>query len=115
MTTKDFAVITRRVIAKEGFENFQPTACYPERRVVKSLAGLPEDIDSEEAALDWAFQGSVNDEEFLVAFKISDDSFRVVRWFDTAFQHADYLIEQQEPEPKKQGEQGGDGDAEEAV
>jgi hypothetical protein len=101
MTTKEFAVITRRVIAKEGFEEFQPTACYPERREVKSLAGLPADIDPEEAVLDWAFQGAVNDEEFLVAFKISDDRFRVVRWFDTAFQHADYRIDEQDAEPKR--------------
>lgn len=79
MITEDFAVITRRVIAKEGFEEFQPTACYPERRELKSLAGLPADIDPKEAVLDWAFQGAVNDEEFLVAFKISDDCFRTVR------------------------------------
>lgn len=95
MTTNEFAVITKRVIAKEGFEEFQPTACYPERREVKALAGLPVDIDPEEAVLDWAFQGAVNDEEFLVAFKISNDCFRVIRWFDTAFQHADYLINEQ--------------------
>lgn len=95
MTIREFAVITRRLIAKEGFEEFQPTACYPERREVKVLAGLPPDIDAEEAVLDWAFRGADNDEEFLVAFKISDDSFRVVRWFDTSFQHADYLINEQ--------------------
>jgi hypothetical protein len=96
MTTKEFAVITRRVIAKEGFEEFQPTACYPERREVKALAGLPADIDPEEPVLDWASQGAVNDEEFLVAFKISDDVFRVIRWFDSAFQHADYRISGQD-------------------
>ena len=92
MTTKEFAVITRRVIAKGGFEEFQPTACYPERREVKSLAGLPADIDTEEAVLDWAWRGAENDEEFLVAFKISDDYFRVIRWYDTDLQLADYRV-----------------------
>lgn len=71
MTTEDFPVITTRLIAKEGFEEFQPTACYPERREAKSLTGLPADIAPEETALDWAFQGAVKDEEFLLAFKIS--------------------------------------------
>ena len=93
---KEFAVITSRVIENEGFEEFQPTACYPERREVKTLAGLSPDIDAEEAVLDWAFRGADNDEEFLVAFKISDDCFRVVRWYDTSFQHADYLINEQD-------------------
>ena len=92
MTPNEFAVITRRVIANEGFEEFQPTACYPERREVKSLAGLPADIDPEEPVLDWAFRGAVNDEEFLVAFKISQDCFRVVRRFDSTFQHHDYRV-----------------------
>lgn len=96
MTTNEFAVITNRVIAKEGFEEFQPTACYPERREVKTLAGLPADIDPEEVVLDWAFRGADNDEEFLVAFKISDDCFRVVRWFDNSFQHTDYKIDEQD-------------------
>ena len=100
MTTSEFAVITRRVIAKEGFEEFQPTACYPERREVKTLAGLPPNVDAEEAALDWAFRGADNDEEFLLAFKISDDCFRVVRWFDTSFQHADYPINEQDTHPE---------------
>ena len=97
MTTKEFAVITRRVIAKEGFEEFQPTACYPERREVKSLAGLPADIDPKEPVLDWAFRGAVNDEEFLVAFKISDAHFRVIRRFDSAFQQDDYQVTNQDP------------------
>ncbi|MFO1489960.1 MAG: hypothetical protein U1F77_03660 [Kiritimatiellia bacterium] len=92
MRSKEFAVITRRVITKDGFEEFQPTAYYPERREVKSLAGLPTDIDPEEAVLDWAFQGADNDEEFIVAFKISDACFRVVRWFDSTFQHAEFQI-----------------------
>lgn len=100
MTTHEFAAITRRVIAKEGFEEFQPTACYPERREVKTLAGLPPNVHAEKAALDWAFRGADNDKEFLLAFKISDDCFRVVRWFDTSFQPADYPINEQDTHPK---------------
>jgi hypothetical protein len=69
----------------------------PERREVKSLAGLPADIDPEEPVLDWAYRGAVNDEEFLVAFKISDDCFRVIRRFDSAYQHGDYRISNQDP------------------
>jgi hypothetical protein len=79
MTLDQFAEMTRRVIADQGFDEFQPTACFPERRHVKSLAGLPDDIDPEQPVLEWAMNSADENEEFLVAFKIGDNHFRVVR------------------------------------
>lgn len=93
MTTNEFAVITRRVIARDGFAEFQPTACYPERKHVKTLAGLPTDIDPEEPVLQWAARGASDGEEFLVAFKVAEDSFRVIRRSDTRSHREDYSSE----------------------
>jgi hypothetical protein len=79
MTLDQFAEMTRRVIANQGFDEFQPTACFPERRHVKSLAGLPDDIEPEEPVFEWATSSASENEEFLVAFKIDENQFRVIR------------------------------------
>ena len=44
MSLDDFAAVTRRVIAREGFEQFQPTAVYTERDHIKGGAGFPPDV-----------------------------------------------------------------------
>ena len=79
MTLDEFATITQRVIARDGFDEFQPTACYPARREVKTLAGFPPDLAPEEPVIEWAARSATADEEFLVAFKTDDSHFRVVR------------------------------------
>lgn len=45
MNIENFASITRNVIRENGFEEFQPTVCLPERKDVRSLAGVPRDED----------------------------------------------------------------------
>ncbi|HEY6644634.1 hypothetical protein [Povalibacter sp.] len=74
MTLDEFAAITGNVIADQGFDGFQPTACLPERREVRTLAGFPDDEDPEDSVLEWAAV-LAGEQEFLVAFKTNASHF----------------------------------------
>ena len=79
MTIDEFAAITQRVIARDGFDEFMPTACYPERRDIRTLAGLPADVEPEPAVLNWAMKHAKPNEEILIAFKSRPSEFTIVR------------------------------------
>lgn len=80
MTTLDeFAAMTKRIIASDGFDAYLPTAIYPGRRQVVVLEGAPEGPELESIAVKWAERGAVGGEEFLVSFKFGPDRFKVVR------------------------------------
>jgi len=79
MTLDEFATLTRRVIAEDGFDDYAPTAVYPDRRHLQVLTGLPGTEDTEKAALEWAAKDAQNGEEYLVAFKVGSDRFKIVR------------------------------------
>lgn len=79
MQIDEFAAITQRIIAKDGFEDFQPTVCFPEQRSVRVLTGLPCDQDQETSVLEWATGIGRSGEEFLVVFKCDASHFKVVR------------------------------------
>jgi len=71
--------MTQRVIADEGFDEHLPTACYPQRRVVRVLEDAPDAVDVESVALDWALAAAEGDEEVLVVFKIDSAHFKVIK------------------------------------
>src|SRR5262245_12320386 len=79
VTLDEFALITRRVIARDGFEGYLPTALYPERRHILHLDGVPDDADLEPIATRWAAASAVGDEEYLAAFKVSATQFKIMR------------------------------------
>jgi hypothetical protein len=79
MTIEEFATVTRRVIAAEGFVDFLPTACYPDRGEVVALQGLPPDVEPESAVLRWAAKRAKAGELHLVAFRSGPAQFTVVR------------------------------------
>jgi hypothetical protein len=79
ITLDEFAAMTRRIIASDGFDDYLPTVCYPDSRRVKTLVGVPPEMKPEEPALEWAVEGAENGEEFLVAFKVDDRHFKIVR------------------------------------
>ncbi|MEO6599950.1 MAG: hypothetical protein ABIQ16_08780 [Polyangiaceae bacterium] len=74
-----FAGMTRRVIASDGFDHFLPTACYPERSVLRVLEDAPDTDELEAIALEWALSRLEGDEEVLIAFKVDACHFKVVR------------------------------------
>jgi len=75
-----FAEITRRVIARDGFDGYLPTLCLPERKNIKVLEGIPEsNFDEMRAiALEWADEAANHDEEYFLAYKEDSERFRVL-------------------------------------
>jgi hypothetical protein len=83
VSIEDFAEITRRVIRKNGFDDFMPTLCLPEQKHITVLEGVPEGKRSEmrTISLELAQRRADRKEEFLLAFREDDSSFRIVRRF----------------------------------
>jgi len=81
-----FATITRNVVADGEFVEFLPTVLYPERRQLAALEGIPAGADTESIAVEWATEGALGKEEFLVAFRVSDSEFKIVRRFAEGFE-----------------------------
>ena len=79
MTIDEFAIITRRIIARDGLDGFVPTLCLPDRRDVRVLVGIPADADVETESMKWAEQIADDGEEFLLALRVSDCEFRITR------------------------------------
>jgi hypothetical protein len=92
MTLDEFAATTRRTISEMGFEEYLPTACYPCRRHVQTLVGLPAHMDPEEPVLEWALEGVQNDEEFLVCFKVAKDRFKIIRRIGPYSENETYTV-----------------------
>ncbi len=78
-----FAEITRRVIARDGFDGYLPTVCVPARKHISVLESIPpEKLDHvREIAIAWAEKKAKPDEEYFLAYKEGADSFRVVHHF----------------------------------
>ena len=95
MNTDEFAAITQNVIAANGFDDFQPAACFPERRAVRTLARFPSDEDPELPSLEWAVGIAKAEEEFLVAFKCDASHFKVIRQVGSSRESKVYPVAQQ--------------------
>jgi len=78
-TVDEFASITKKIIERDGFDDYLPTALYPNRKDVVVLEGVPEGSDLEPIVMKWAIKGAIGDEEFLVAFKVAPTKFKVIR------------------------------------
>lgn len=78
MQISNVASMTRDVISKQGFDGYQPTAIFPARKSVRSLAGVPETEDHEKVALRWASGLAEPGEEYFVVFRHSGAEFKVV-------------------------------------
>ncbi len=78
MTTDDFIAMTRRVIAKDGFDGYLPTLVLPARRHIAALEGVPPGVDVEAAAKKWANAKAGADEDYFLAFKIDPVHFKVI-------------------------------------
>jgi hypothetical protein len=79
MTLDEFSETTKYIISREGFDRYLPTVCYPDRGEFRVLTGLLSHIEPEQPILDWASKSAGKNEEFLVAFKIDGNRFKVVR------------------------------------
>ena len=73
-----FIAMTHRVIKRDGFEGYQPTLLLPQRKDIRILEGVPEDVDIEAAATNWASRATDAEEDFFLAFKMDANHFKVV-------------------------------------
>ena len=78
MTIDDFIAMKRRIIAKDGFEEYLPTLVLPDRRHVKVLEGMPLEVDAEAASREWAARTAGENEDYFLAFKIDPLQFKVI-------------------------------------
>jgi hypothetical protein len=78
MTIDDFIAMTRRIIAKDGFDDYMPTLVLPDRQHVAVLEGVPPDVDVEVAAKEWAGRKTEPDEDYFLAFKLDPAHFKVI-------------------------------------
>jgi hypothetical protein len=83
-TVEEFARITNNIIARDGFEDYLPTALYPGRKDIVVLEGVPDDANLESIVMKWAIKNARGDEEFLVAFKVGHNKFKVIRRYTGA-------------------------------
>ncbi len=83
MLLEDFAEITQRVIRKDGFDGFLPTLCLPEQKHITVLEGVPDEKQPEirSISLEWARRKAGEQEEFLLALREDEASFRIIRSF----------------------------------
>ena len=89
----EFAAITQNVIRNQGFDEFLPVACFPERREIRALADIPRDEDTETVAIEWGRSLAKSEEEFLVAFKFSPTEFKIIRVAGRDLEHEIFLVQ----------------------
>ena len=78
MTIDDFIAMTRRIIAKDGFDGYLPTLILPDRQHIAVLEGVPLDADVEMAAKKWAAGMSEREEDYFLAFKFDGARLKVI-------------------------------------
>jgi hypothetical protein len=61
------------------------------------LTGVPVDVDVERASVEWAFDKALEDEEVLVAFKVDEYHFKIVRRWPSGLEHRVYAADTQQP------------------
>jgi hypothetical protein len=91
-TVAELAEITKRIIARDGFSTYLPTAIYPERNEIVVLEGAPDVDDLEEIAVEWAAGKATEGEEFLVAFKKLPTRFKVIRRHSGGQEDAEFEV-----------------------
>lgn len=77
-----FIAMTRRIIAKNGFEGYLPTLLLPSRKDIRVLEGVPSEEDLERVVARWAARISGPEEDSLAAFKADDTHFKVLARLD---------------------------------
>jgi hypothetical protein len=94
MNISEFAQITRKIIVSGGgLDEFIPVACYPARRQIRALEGVPDGVGLEAAVLEWARQGCDGPaEECLVAFRHSSSEFKIVRFISQSEESELYAV-----------------------
>ncbi|MCX5654269.1 MAG: hypothetical protein NTY65_06450 [Planctomycetota bacterium] len=86
MTVDDFAKVTQKVIAKDGFDRFLPIACFSRRNHLAVLEGVPANADIQSVTVKWAISKALPGEEILIAFKVDSSHFKIMRLLGDHFE-----------------------------
>src|SRR5262249_5066932 len=78
MTTDEFAEQLQGAMAMDSFQEYQPRVLFPARHQFDELPHAPPDL-TDAKILDWAGKQAQGDEEFLVAYKVDTNHFKVIR------------------------------------
>ena len=70
--------MTKHILEKDGLDGYLPTLVLPARDHIMVLEGIPQDVDVETAAREWASRSARANEDFFLAFKLDDCHFKVV-------------------------------------
>ncbi len=73
-----FALITRRIIARDGISCFLPTVLFSQRDHLAVLEGVPGDADLAVVTRKWATSMARPDEPFLLAYRSGPNCFAIV-------------------------------------
>jgi hypothetical protein len=73
-----FIAMTRRIIAKDGFQDYLPTLLLPSSKDVRVLEGVPDNEDLEKVVESWAARIAGPKEDYLAAFRFGDAHFKVL-------------------------------------
>jgi hypothetical protein len=92
MKLDEFAGITQKIISEQGFDDFIPIACLPERRELRALADIEPGEETEVTVVEWARSLTESVEELLVVFKFSVSEFKVIRIEGTEEESAIYEV-----------------------
>ncbi len=92
MKIEQFAETTNRVIARDGFDGHLPTACFPARKHISVLEAVPSGGGIEQISINWAKGKAQDGEEFLVAFRVSDTEYKIVRQHKGEITHATFSV-----------------------
>jgi len=94
MNIQEFAEMTNRIIARDGFDNYLPTLCIPMKRYITVLEGVPEDeqIHIREIALEWAEEKTEPSEEYFLVYKENSESFRIIHQYEGGTEEKSFSV-----------------------
>ena len=82
MTIDDFVAMTRRIIAKDGFDNYLPTIVVPGRRHIAVLDAIPSGVEIETAAKEWLIRTVEPGEDYFLVFKLDLKQLKILARLD---------------------------------
>jgi hypothetical protein len=77
-----FLEATRQMIRKCGLDGFMPTLLLPSQDHLVVLDGAPEGADHAAIARKWAASKAGPGESYMLAFRVDDARFAIVRYAD---------------------------------
>ncbi len=79
MTLAHFIALTRDVIAEDGIDDYLPTLMFPKSRRICVIESVPESVDVEAFAKDWAANTlTAPSDDYYLAFKADHEHFKVI-------------------------------------